>query len=151
MTGNPEDAAEMAHTAFIKGFQKLNQYNSNYPFSRWIIGICCNRSKNLFRKRSRRRQAEESHLEYAYCAISGGGRDYQRQRLDEVSIALQRIPEKMRLPVAMKYMEDFSYEEIAAAMGIGVSAAKMRVKRGVEQLRQKLGPPFEEKNNAAAQ
>ena len=38
----------------------------------------------------------------------------------------------------MKYVEDLTYEEISAVTGVGVSALKMRAKRGFDRLREAL-------------
>jgi len=62
MTRNREDAADMAQEAFIRAYSKLEQYNPEYSFRSWILRICANLTKNLFRKRMRRRAVEDKHL-----------------------------------------------------------------------------------------
>ena len=52
----------------------------------------------------------------------------------DLTNALYKIPEAVRVPLVLKHVEGFSYEEIALTMKIGLSAAKMRVKRGRAQL-----------------
>ena len=61
MTRNYEDAADMAQDAFIRAYSKLEQYNPDYSFRSWILRICANLTKNLFRSRARRRNMEERH------------------------------------------------------------------------------------------
>lgn len=48
--------------------------------------------------------------------------------------ALYKIREKLRVPLFLKHVEGLFYNEISAVMKIGTSAAKMRVKRGRDQL-----------------
>ena len=58
----------------------------------------------------------------------------------ELEEALASLPVKWRTPLVLKYMEGLSYDEIAAVLKIGVSAAKMRTLRGRERLRELLAP-----------
>lgn len=129
MTRNREDAADMAQEAFIKAYTKLEQYNPEYSFKSWILRICANQTKNLFRKRTRRRRAEESHLKEDAIRTHVIGPDFHP--LEE---ALAQLPPKFGAPLRLKHMEGYSYEAISKIMGIGVSAAKMRVSRAGKQL-----------------
>ncbi len=45
------------------------------------------------------------------------------------------MSETLRIPLVMRDMDDLSYQEIAAELGIGLSAVKMRIKRGREEFR----------------
>ncbi|MDF7807416.1 sigma-70 family RNA polymerase sigma factor [Pontiellaceae bacterium B12219] len=77
MTRNREDAADMAQEAFIKAYNKLEQYNPEYAFRSWILRICANQTKNLFRKRTRRRDAEEKSLNAQAVLASSTEPDFQ--------------------------------------------------------------------------
>ena len=129
LTRNREDAADMAQEAFIRAYEKLEQYNPDYSFRSWVLRICANRSKNLFRSRMRKRQTEERHLAQREIAEEGVAPDFE-----ELEAALEAIPSKLSAPLRLKYMEELSYEEVARILGIGVSAAKMRVSRAKKQL-----------------
>ncbi|MDF7798810.1 sigma-70 family RNA polymerase sigma factor [Pontiellaceae bacterium B1224] len=129
MTRNRDDAADMAQDAFIRAYTKLEQYNPDYSFKSWVLRICANQTKNLFRKRTRRRKAEESHLIEDAVLEDAEVPDFQG--LEE---ALAKIDPKFSAPLRLKYMEGLAYEEVSEILGIGVSAAKMRVMRGRKQL-----------------
>jgi RNA polymerase sigma-70 factor (ECF subfamily) len=58
----------------------------------------------------------------------------ERHRIAEV---LDSMSETLRVPLLLRDMDEFSYEEVAAVMGIGLSAAKMRIKRAREEFRKK--------------
>ncbi len=45
------------------------------------------------------------------------------------------MPETLRIPLIMCDMDELSYEEVAAELGIGLSGVKMRIKRAREQFR----------------
>jgi RNA polymerase sigma-70 factor (ECF subfamily) len=129
MTRNREDAADMAQEAFIRAYAKLEQYNPDYSFKSWVLRICANQTKNLFRKRMRRRKAEESHLMVALVEADVTEPDFQP--LEE---ALAQLPPNLQVPLRLKHMEGLPYEEIGSILGIGISAAKMRVLRARKQL-----------------
>jgi RNA polymerase sigma-70 factor (ECF subfamily) len=133
MARNREDATDMAQEAFIRVFEKLDQYNPDYPFRPWVLRICANRTKNLFRKRAKRRQIEQAHYEQQQRDQEGMHPDYQQ--LEE---ALNKLPPKLGTPLRLKYIESLSYEEVAHILHIGVSAAKMRVLRAKKLLMEHL-------------
>lgn len=56
----------------------------------------------------------------------------------ELDEALAALPEKYRDPVCLRYLEQRPLEEVARRLGCGVDAARMRISRGVEKLRDVL-------------
>jgi RNA polymerase sigma-70 factor (ECF subfamily) len=135
ITCDRDEAADLAQEAFIRAYRKLRLYDPGYSFKNWLFSICANLAKNRFRASERRRKAERTHLELSYKNDNPGA--LTRLNLDE---ALANIPEKLRIPLVLKHKEGFSYEEIAQILNIGVSAAKMRVKRGRDELVNLLRP-----------
>ncbi|WP_372806986.1 RNA polymerase sigma factor [Pontiella sp.] len=129
MTRNHEDAADMAQDAFIRAYAKLEQYNPDYSFKSWLLRICANQTKNLFRKRTRRRAVEENYLKEGEVAGDAAPPDYEA-----LEAALAQLPPKLCAPLRLKFMEGMAYDEIGAILGIGISAAKMRVMRARKQL-----------------
>jgi RNA polymerase sigma factor (sigma-70 family) len=83
----------------------------------------------------RRRQAEEGYVE-----LHAGGPYHADPRHQAVKEAIRELPDVYRVAVTLRHMEGMSYEEIAEVLQIGVSAAKMRVKRGVDALMERLNP-----------
>ena len=135
MTRNREDAADMAQEAFIRAYNKLEQYNPDYSFRSWILRICANLTKNLFRSRTRRRSTEERHALQTEIEQSAVDPDFRA--LEE---ALAKLPSKLGTPLRLKHMEGLAYDEVAEVLGIGVSAAKMRVLRAKKLLVEYLEP-----------
>ncbi len=134
MTHNHADAADMAQDAFVRAFTKLHQYKPEYSFRSWLLRICANQTKNLFRKRASRQQLEDVYQLESDIRRSNGDADYH-----ELDQAMSRLPSNLCAPLRLKYMEGMAYDEIAEVLGIGVSAAKMRVLRARNQLAEMLG------------
>lgn len=61
--------------------------------------------------------------------------------LDSIAVmqALQRVDEHYRVPLAMFYLENFSYNEIAEALEVPAGTVMSRLARGKAQLRALLG------------
>jgi RNA polymerase sigma-70 factor (ECF subfamily) len=133
MTRNRADAADMAQEAFIKAYRNLAQYKPQYAFRNWVMGICANQTKNRFRTRTRRRRAEEKHLQ-----LQPPSAHHSDARLADMEEMMHLIPDRLRVPLLLRYVEGLSYDEISAVLHIGVSAAKMRVKRARDDLALRL-------------
>ena len=61
-----------------------------------------------------------------------------RLQTDEVSAALQALPEEFRAVCTMYFIEDFSYQEIAEMLGIPVGTVRSRLHRGRKMLQKRL-------------
>lgn len=132
MCNSHSDAADMAQDAFIAAFKKLHQYKPEYAFGQWVIGICANRTRNLFRSRFRRQQTEQRHYQDTYQEQTTPHRENEHK--EAIGEALEHLPLQYRIAVTLRHIEGYSYEEMARMLRIGVSAAKMRVKRGMEHM-----------------
>lgn len=133
MTNNWADANELAQEAFVKAYGKLARYKPKYSFRNWVMTICANLTKNRFRGNERRRRAELVHLELEDGRSSGS--DPRHAALEK---ALGKLERTLRVPLTLKHVEGLSYSEITGILDISLSAAKMRVKRGRDQLEQIL-------------
>ena len=138
MSGSHAEAQDAAQEAFVTAFRRLRQYQAGRSFRNWMLAICANRTRNRFRGAFRRRRAEEAHLEVSGLEASGSAAP---ARWPEVEAALQALPERDRVPLVLRHMEDLPYEDVAAVLRIGVSAAKMRVQRARARLLDLLHAP----------
>lgn len=130
MTGNAAEAEDLAQEAFIRAWRKMEQYKPEFSFRNWVMGICANLTRNRFRSSARRRAAEQGYVE-----IDGLKSDSTAAAGDEaLERALMDLPETTRVPIVLKYMEGLSIEEIARTLNLGLSAVKMRLVRGRDDL-----------------
>lgn len=127
------EAEDLAQETFIQAYCKLASYDQQRSFRNWLFTICANLGKNRLRSRARRREVHNPNPEKKPALP----RNPEHCRMDLMA-ALHKIPEKLRIPLVLKHVEGFSYTEISGIMKIGTSAAKMRVKRGRDQLAKHL-------------
>ena len=123
------EAEDLAQETFIQAYCKLASYDPKRSFRNWLFTICANLGKNRLRSRARRREVHHPNPEIK----PGLPHNPEHCRIDLMT-ALYKIPGKLRIPLFLKHVEGFSYNEISGMMNIGTSAAKMRVKRGRDQL-----------------
>ena len=144
MVGNREDAEEALQDAFLRAFRALGRYEERERFGAWLLRIVVNECRSAATRRRRRElrfpDVDDAAWSVAEAAASETPSDpTERAALrDELQRALATLPAEQREALLLKYAEDLSYDEIAAATGAGTSALKMRVKRACERLREIL-------------
>ncbi len=140
MTGNYHEAADITQEAFIQAYRKIHTYKPEYAFKNWVMSIGANLAKNHFRSHSRRKRMEQTLSTRQDMEPPPA----TEARNEDLEAALGRLPEAFRTALVLKHMEGLSYDEIAQTLGIGVSAAKMRVARGRDELVRLLDPVREQ-------
>jgi RNA polymerase sigma-70 factor (ECF subfamily) len=134
---------DLAQEVFIKAYQGLPDFRFQSSVYTWVYRIAINRSRDELRRRKIKRFfsldrsegiAESSESLKSELRLRDPGMQ------DLVSKALDSMPEKYRLPVILKDVEEMSYEEIAATMGCEIGTVKSRLSRGRAMLRSVLKP-----------
>jgi RNA polymerase sigma-70 factor (ECF subfamily) len=134
------DAAEDAvQDAFVRAFDQLAQCRDPANFSGWFFLILRNRCLA-----ERRSEKEMSGLDDPRVRIVSNGEAAsdeveQRERVFTLQRALMELTLEQREIFALRHVEGWSYEDIAAKTGVTVAALKMRMHRAYEGLRQRLG------------
>lgn len=137
LTGNPDDAADLAQDVFVRVYRNLHRYQPG-TFDGWLYRI----TKNLFLDRVRRTQrirmeplAEEDWREPA--SDEPGPSDLIERRLLESGLeeGLRRLSPDFRLAVVLCDVEGLTYEEVAAATGWPLGTVRSRIHRGRKNLK----------------
>ncbi len=130
MTQSPADAADLTQETFLRAHRKLHRYREGHSVGNWLLAMCANLTKNMFRTRTRQRQADAGHAEMRVLQAPDRGHP-DRPALEH---ALARLDPKERAAVTLHYMEGLSLPEVAEVLRIGLSATKMRVHRGLRHM-----------------
>ncbi|MGI8510086.1 MAG: RNA polymerase sigma factor [Gemmatimonadaceae bacterium] len=146
LLGDSDDAADAVQDAFIRAYNSLDRYQERDRFSSWLMCIVANRCRSATETSRRRADVAgewwQAHAEpERSCGETfSGAMTLERDHAltERLSVALSQLRPETRTAVVWKYAEDMSYEEMAAATGVGISALKMRVARGSAQLRRVL-------------
>lgn len=98
-------------------------------FRAYLTRIAINECKSLLRRKRRSIPTEDFSSFGATVAAPDAA----------LSDALGRVPEKLRTPLLLHYMEQFSLREIAQILSVPVTTVRSRLARGREALRNELG------------
>lgn len=136
LLGNRDDAADAVQETFIRAFRGLGDYREREQFRSWLYRILVNRCRTIALRRARHEARFVSEPLAERQAVDRPGRDGELR--DALQAALRDLPESLREAVLLKHGEGLDYREMSRITGVGVSALKMRVKRGCEALRPRL-------------
>jgi len=149
LVGNMDDARDAAQEVFLKAFENIGRFQGRSKFSTWLTSIAINTGTEVLRQR----RPSESLAE---LEDGEGFRPRQVQRWaddpeqlcsasqvnDLVREAVLRLPEKYRVAILLRDINQLSTEEAAAALELSIPALKARVLRGRLMLRESLAPHF---------
>ena len=139
MTGNKEDAEEVVQEAFLRAYQKLQQFAGSANFGTWVYRIAANYAIDRLRQRSRRsHMTSMADLDFAVFELTPERQVSGEQAIAIIRAAVARLPAKCRQAFLLHRVYEMRMEDIAARMGIGVCMARRYVARGLEYVRQCL-------------
>lgn len=153
LTGNQHDAEDLTQEVFVRVFRSLSSYTPG-TFEGWLHRI----TTNLFLDGARRRQRIRFEGLGDDVAQRLPGTDltpaqaWDERHLDgDIQEALRALPPDYRAAVVLCDIEGFSYEEIAATMGVKLGTVRSRIHRGRAQLRAALAHRERAPRSAARQ
>ena len=134
-TGCVEDATDLTQETFLRAFRKIHTYTAGKSFFSWIYAIGINLARDSMRK-NRRRQALINR-ERSFHIRSEDGVDAENDNMERMFVhqALMALPLDYREALILRYRDGFDMKELATTLKLSVSGAKMRVHRGLQQLR----------------
>lgn len=141
LTGNEEDARDVAQEAYIRAYRGLKRFRGDAQFSTWLYRITANCAATYLGRRSRHRhEALDDTVPLADPSadhdpqLRADASDLQRR----LAVALDDLPPRLRAVVILRDVYDLPHEAIATELGISESAAKVRLHRARNKLREQL-------------
>lgn len=130
-----------AEDVTIEAFWRMHQAHARFDCSRgfepWARRIVTHSAIDWLR-----RQKPEAHVEQAILQAVAGPPEADAaitaEIRDKMARALQRLAPKLRITATLAVIEDRPYKEVADALGISVTAVKLRVFRALRLLRSDL-------------
>ena len=147
ITQNWEDAEDVLQDALLRAFLNLNGFEGRSSFSSWLTRIAINSAFMFLRKR-RRREVSIDHpgddsetwaaLELRDRTETPEAHAARREKETLLRCAILRLPSTFREVIELRHAQEYSTSEIAAALGISVSATKSRLSRARAAMRVSL-------------
>lgn len=144
------EAEDVVQEAFIKAYRALPQFRGDSAFYTWLYRIGINTAKNYLVTQGRRAPTStDADVEDAETFDDGERlRDVNtpesmlatKQIAQTVNLAMEALPEELRMAISLREIEGLSYDEIADVMECPIGTVRSRIFRAREAIAEKLRP-----------
>lgn len=131
---NRQEARVILNMGFLKVFNKLDQYSSDYPFQGWLRRILINTAIDHHRTLKKRLQFVA--LDHLSTKESSYDEDFSIDPSVDTLAVLQELSPAYRLVFNLYVMEGYKHHEIAEKLGISVNTSKTNLLRAKQKLKQ---------------
>lgn len=147
LSGDREEAADLAQEAFVKAWQGLSAFQGESSFSTWVYRLTTNVCIDHLRKKKRREAVEPSvsldDENNSWAEPSTWEQDPQRlleqsERGKALARAIDRLPDWQREALVLRELSGLSYQEIGEKLDIDIGTVKSRIARARLNLRKIL-------------
>ena len=152
LTADAEEARDLTQETFLRAFQSISRFRGEANLKTWLYRIAINQARNRWRWWRRRRRDATVSLDGSdrpdeqaltgrlrnEAAVDPEQETLAHEREQQLREALLGLRRSYRQAVSLRYVEGFSYEEIAATLQINIGTVKSRLSRGRLELRKKL-------------
>jgi RNA polymerase sigma-70 factor (ECF subfamily) len=143
MLGDYDSALDVTQEVFIKVYNSLHRYSSDYKFSTWLYRIAHNATIDHLRRNSTNTQSIETESADGAYQLQIESRDpspeKDRERKEwrvEIEAVVKRLPTAYRELILLRHSQDLSYDEIAEVTGLPLGTVKNRLFRAREMMRE---------------
>ncbi len=151
LSGNREDAEDLAQEAFLRAFAAINGFQRRSGFYTWLFRIAVNLAVSHRRKVGRRPALSLHEAGPVPDGVDPGSRRPgpsddpaavlgRRESHGLIEAALEALDDDHRAVVVLRDVEGFDYREIAAILEVSVGTVKSRLHRARMSLRERLAP-----------
>ena len=123
---NRQDAEDAVQQALLKAWKAREKTRAGYEQA-WLMRITINEAISLFRKRKGTAAVQLPEIPV-----------WPDERDERLYKTLDEMPEKLRTPFLLKYMEGMTEKEVAAALRLPQSSVKNRLLRARRYMQDKL-------------
>lgn len=147
VTGNREDARDVAQEALLKAYRKIHTWQPTAGFAPWLYRLTTNQAIDSVRRRKRRQHEplDEAALHRAeQGALDRASLDAERlvragEIDDRLRAALDVLSPAQRTVFELRHFEGYQLAEIAPVLGCTVGSVKVHMFRALKKLQKELG------------
>ena len=147
MVGDYDAALDLTQEVFIKVYNSLSRYRSEFKFSTWIYKIAHNTAIDHLRRHTVRDQimtadgvGPGSEIAIESRRLTPEQESEREERRSEIESVVQSLPAAYRELIVLRHSHDLSYDEIAEVTGLPLGTVKNRLFRAREAMRDLLVP-----------
>ncbi len=145
MLSDYEASLDVTQEVFIKVYNSLDKYSSEYKFSTWLYRIAHNAAIDWMRRNSANLQSLETETADGAYQIqlesSAPSPEQERERSEwrsEIDAVVKCLPTVYRELIVLRHSKDLSYDEIAEVANLPLGTVKNRLFRAREMMREML-------------
>lgn len=145
MTNDYDAALDVSQEIFIKVYNSLARYKTEYKFSTWLYKIARNAAIDYLRRNSHGEQSLEieSDDDFYERPLESASLNPEQERersewRNEIELVVQKLPAAYRDLILLRHSQDLSYDEIAEITNLPLGTVKNRLFRAREMMRQYL-------------
>lgn len=131
---NGADASDAVQDAVLIAFKSIRNLKDDDKFNSWITSILVNRCRDILR-RNKMYQFEEYSDEVPGINHTSSSDYSSIENSIDIFNSLQKLDEKHREVISLKYLGDYSISEISAILNIPEGTVKSRLNAGLRYLR----------------
>jgi len=143
MLNNYDASLDVTQEVFIKVYNSLRRYSSEYKFSTWLYRIAHNAAIDYMRKNSVVRQSIEAENADGSFQLQiespNPSPEQERERAEwrrEIESVVKCLPTVYRELILLRHGQDLSYDEIAEITNLPLGTVKNRLFRAREMMRE---------------
>jgi RNA polymerase sigma-70 factor (ECF subfamily) len=143
IVGEYEASLDVTQEVFIKVYNSLSRYSSEYKFSTWLYRIAHNAAIDHIRRNSVTGQSLETEASDGTYQLQlespGPSPEQDRERSEwrvEINSVVKCLPTAYRDLITLRHGQDLSYDEIAEVTGLPLGTVKNRLFRARDMMRQ---------------
>ncbi len=143
MLGDYESSLDVTQEVFIKVYNSLEKYSSDYKFSTWLYRIAHNAAIDYMRRNSVNLQSLETENEEGAYQLQLESPlltpEQERERSEwrsEIEAVVKCLPAVYRELILLRHAQDLSYDEIAEVTNLPLGTVKNRLFRAREMMRE---------------
>ncbi len=138
MTGNREDAEDIAQDSFMTAFRALPNLEKDEAFEKWLMQIAANRCRNRIGQQKYTAELPEGFEDFEPDPNEGllPENVLQDEAKREIILGILRsLPEAQRECVMLFYYSEMSVKEIAESLGVSEGTVKSRLNYARQKIR----------------
>jgi RNA polymerase sigma-70 factor (ECF subfamily) len=137
--GDAATAADVTQQVFLKLMDKMSQFRGRSDFATWLYRLVANACVDRTRRRwQRETPTDPIDLDTRPAPLSHEDAFARAQLAGSVQAAVAELAPPVRMAIVLRYFEDLSYAEMAAALDCSMGTVASRLSRGHDELARKL-------------
>ena len=144
MVNNKDDAMDLTVETFGKAFENIEKYKPDFAFSTWLFRIATNNCIDFIRKKRISLisinsmvddDGDDRPLQIKSDTLNPEETSIKKQQQEQLKIIVEKLPQRYKTLIVLRYFEEQSYEEIAQQLDLPLGTVKTRIRMAIMELR----------------